>query len=65
MKRTSERKEMKRTRKFLQDESGASAVEYGLLIALIAVVCIAAIEAFGTNLVALFTTVTNAISSGS
>jgi pilus assembly protein Flp/PilA len=37
-------------KKFFMDESGASMVEYGLLVALIAVVCILAITAVGTKL---------------
>ena len=35
--------------RFLRDESGASLVEYALLIALIAVVCLAAVTLIGTN----------------
>ena len=41
---------MERIKNFFKDESGASAVEYGLLVALIAVVIIAAVTALGTNL---------------
>ena len=37
-------------KKFMKDESGASLVEYGLLVALIAVVCILAITALGTSI---------------
>jgi pilus assembly protein Flp/PilA len=33
-----------------RDERGASLVEYALLLALIAVVCIAAVSMFGSNL---------------
>lgn len=36
--------------KFIRDEEGASAVEYGLLVALIAVFIIVAVQAIGTNL---------------
>ena len=36
--------------RFLKDESGATAIEYGLIVALIAVVIISAITAVGTNL---------------
>jgi pilus assembly protein Flp/PilA len=36
---------------------GATAVEYGLLVALIAAVIITAVTLFGTNLTNLFTTV--------
>jgi pilus assembly protein Flp/PilA len=36
-------------RRFLHDESGPTAVEYAVMLALIIVVCIAAITALGTN----------------
>jgi pilus assembly protein Flp/PilA len=36
--------------KFIREEEGASAVEYGLLVALIAVVIIGAVTAIGTSL---------------
>jgi len=36
--------------KFIKDESGATALEYGLLAALIAVAIIAAVTTLGTNL---------------
>ena len=45
-----------------REERGASAVEYGLLVALIAVVIITAVTAIGTNLDTTFTDVGNAIS---
>ena len=35
--------------RFLREEDGASLVEYALLIALIAVVCIGAVTLIGTN----------------
>ena len=38
---------MERIKNFFKDESGASAVEYGLLVALIAVVIIVAVTAVG------------------
>ncbi len=41
-------------RKFLQDEDGATAIEYGLIAALIAVAVIAAIQAVGTELSTTF-----------
>jgi pilus assembly protein Flp/PilA len=41
---------MERIKNFFKDESGASAVEYGLLVALIAVVIIAAVTTMGTKL---------------
>jgi pilus assembly protein Flp/PilA len=48
--------------KFASDEQGASMVEYGLLVALIAVVCIAAVSLIGTQLDAKFDTVGNSLS---
>ncbi len=36
--------------RFLKDESGATAIEYGLIAALIAVVIIAVLGTIGTNL---------------
>ena len=41
---------MERIKDFFKDESGASAVEYGLLVALIAVVIIVAVTTLGTKL---------------
>ncbi len=38
-----------------REDRGATAVEYGLMVALIAVVCIGAVTALGTNIKALFT----------
>lgn len=40
--------------KFYRDETGASAVEYGLLVAGIAIAALVAIQAVGTNLSSLF-----------
>ena len=37
-------------RKFARDEKGATAIEYGLIAALIAVVCIGGFQLIGTNL---------------
>jgi pilus assembly protein Flp/PilA len=50
---------------FLQREDGPTAVEYAVMLALIIVVCIAAITSLGTNANATFTTVGNAIGSTS
>ena len=47
--------------RFLRDESGATAIEYGLIVALIAVVIISAVTAVGTNLNASFTSVGGSI----
>jgi pilus assembly protein Flp/PilA len=48
-------------RRFHRDKEGAALAEYGLLIALIAVVCIAAITAVGVNVQAVFNSVAAAI----
>jgi pilus assembly protein Flp/PilA len=40
--------------KFLKDDKGASAVEYGLLVALIAAVIVGAVTLLGGNLTATF-----------
>ena len=47
--------------KLLRDESGATAIEYGLIAALIAVVIIGAVTTVGTKLSATFTSVSNAL----
>jgi len=46
---------------FAQDESGATAIEYGLIAALIAVVIIGAITTLGTKITGTFTKVANAM----
>jgi len=43
--------------KFAYDNSGATAIEYGLIASLIAVVIIAAVTTVGTNLKTTFTEV--------
>ena len=47
--------------RFLKDQSGATAIEYGLIAALISVVCITVLTSVGTNLNAKFTSVANAL----
>ena len=42
--------------RFFRDESGATAIEYGLIAALIAVVIITGVTAVGTNLSGTFNT---------
>lgn len=42
-------------RRFVGNEDGVTAIEYGLIAALIAVVIIVAITAVGTNLSGIFT----------
>ncbi len=43
--------------RFVRDESGATAIEYGLIAALIAVVIITGVKAAGTQLSATFNTI--------
>ncbi len=47
--------------RFVRDESGATAIEYGLIAALIAVVIIGAVTAVGSKLTTTFTTVAGSI----
>jgi pilus assembly protein Flp/PilA len=51
--------------RFNRDEKGASLVEYVLLVALIAVVCIVALNLLGSSASVKLTSVGNAISSAS
>ena len=44
-----------------RQEEGATLAEYGLLVALIAVVCIAAIALLGDKISTMFSTVANSI----
>jgi pilus assembly protein Flp/PilA len=50
---------MKTFKKFLRNESGATAIEYGLIASLIAVAAITAMTTVGTNLSGTFTNVSN------
>jgi len=45
----------------LRDERGATAVEYGLMVALIAIVIIVAVTALGTNLTSIFNKTASAV----
>jgi len=47
--------------RFLGDDSGATAIEYGLIAALIAVAIIATVTAVGTSLQTTFTSVAGAL----
>lgn len=53
------------SRRFLRDEEGVTAIEYGLIAALIAVVIIAGAAAVGTNLGSLFTKISTCLSNPS
>jgi len=49
------------TQLFATDESGVTAIEYGLIAALIAVVIITAVTLVGTNLTATFNTIAGSV----
>ena len=53
---------MKQFKMFMQDEDGASAVEYGLLVALIAAAIILTVQGLGTTLDGVFSGVNTALS---
>jgi pilus assembly protein Flp/PilA len=48
---------------FCDDESGATAIEYGLIAALVSVAAIGALTTMGNTLNTLFTTVSNSMNS--
>ena len=47
--------------RFMKDESGATAIEYGLIAAGISVAIIAVVQGLGTKLKSTFTSVQNAL----
>lgn len=51
--------------RILRDERGATAIEYGLIAALIAVAAIAAMQGMGNQLKTTFNTASSAMSGGS
>jgi len=50
-------------KRFVNDESGATAIEYGLIAALIAVVIISAVSLLGTNLSSKFNSISTQVGS--
>jgi len=50
--------------RFVKDESGATAIEYGLIAALIAVAAITAMTTVGTQLIAKFNTIASTLKGG-
>jgi pilus assembly protein Flp/PilA len=52
---------LSKLRELVADENGATMVEYGLMIALIAVVCAVAVKTIGTNLNTKFTSAGNCV----
>ena len=49
--------------RFVKDQSGATAIEYGLIAALISVVCIAALTSVGGSLKTTFTSVSGSLTT--
>lgn len=56
---------MKFINKLLRDEAGATAIEYGLIAALIAVAAITAMQGLGTQLTSTFNTTSSSMAGGS
>ena len=54
---------MKKLMRFLKDEDGVTAIEYGLIAALIAVVIIVAVSAVGVSLNGIFNTISTKLDS--
>ena len=54
---------MKTFRKMLKNNNGATAIEYGLIAALIAVAAIGAMKTIGTTLNTTFTNVSNKLAN--
>ncbi|MBD2745768.1 Flp family type IVb pilin [Microvirga sp. BT688] len=50
-------------KRFMSDENGLAAMEYGILAGLVAVVIIGAVTTLGSNLKTVFTTVGTALST--
>ena len=55
---------MKFINKLIRDEAGATAIEYGLIAALIAVAAITAMQSLGNELNTTFSTVTGKMAEG-
>jgi pilus assembly protein Flp/PilA len=49
-------------KRFRSDEEGAALIEYGMLVGLIAVVCVVAIQLLGTQMNTVFTNLTTLLS---
>jgi pilus assembly protein Flp/PilA len=49
--------------RFMQDEEGTTAVEYGLMIALISAALVTAVQLMGTNMIARINTVAGIVAS--
>jgi pilus assembly protein Flp/PilA len=51
-------------RRLRDDDSGATAIEYGLIAALISIACVIAFQTLGLNLADVFTTAAEAMRGG-
>ena len=49
--------------RFRRDDEGAALVEYGMLVGLIAVICVVAVTALGTEVSTAFSTIASALST--
>ena len=49
--------------RLLKDESGVTAIEYGLIAALVAVVIIGALQTLGTSLIGIFGAISTALTT--
>ena len=56
---------LKTLKTFAKEESGATAIEYGLIAALVAVGLIAALTALGSSLQKIFNTISTQLNSAS
>ena len=52
---------MKTVLRFMQDETGGTAIEYALIAVLVSIIFLAAAQAIGTSLNGTFTIVSNAL----
>ena len=48
--------------RFRRDDEGAALVEYGMLVGLIAVICVVAVTTLGTEVSTAFSTIASALS---
>ena len=55
---------MDKLARFIREEEGVTAIEYGLIAALIALVIIVAVALVGTNLSTVFQTVADSVPAG-
>lgn len=55
---------MQRVKSFMMDEEGATAVEYGVVVALVIAAAIAAIKTLGTTVNGAFTSINGELSGG-